>query len=326
MTSSRLLVLSTFLLLVPRVAFAQRSATDIESARRAYNEGLELRDKGDLLGALDKFKAAHALGNTPITGTELCKTHAAVNQPVEAREVCLGVGRLPVQSGESANATNARSDASRIAEEMKAKISVVRLRLTGVPQGREPTVTVDGFAVPAAALGEPRALDPGQHVVTAKVGRGQETKALFETREGEKRDVDIAVTPPPVDEEPPMTKPGEGPAPVPAKKGSNLATGMFITAGIAGGVGIIGGIAALSGKGDLDEKCTDKICGKDDHDTLSRARTWGTVSTVFFIGAGAALTVGLIALATGSSSKAAAAPKRIVPVIGLGSAGIHGTF
>ena len=98
MTSSErifgLAVLALSLTAVPRSALAQRSAADIESARQLYSQGVDLRDKGDLKGALEKFKAAHALGNTPITGIELCRTHAALAQPVEAREACLGVGRI----------------------------------------------------------------------------------------------------------------------------------------------------------------------------------------------------------------------------------------
>ena len=98
-------------------AYAQRSATDLESARQLYNQGVQLRDMGDLKGALEKLKAAHALGNTPITGLELCKTHAALVQPVEAREVCLGVARIPPLAGETPRSQDARSEAGRIAEE-----------------------------------------------------------------------------------------------------------------------------------------------------------------------------------------------------------------
>src|SRR5689334_14406679 len=82
-------------------ARAQRTAADIESARQLYNQGIELRDKGDMKGALEKFRAAHALGNTPLTGIELCKTHAALKQPVEAREICLGVARIPPTAQET---------------------------------------------------------------------------------------------------------------------------------------------------------------------------------------------------------------------------------
>src|SRR5262245_49543355 len=74
MTSSkrRLALLSfTVALGLPSSAAAQRTAQDIESARQLYNQGIALRDQGDLKGALEKFRAAHALGNTPVTGIEL---------------------------------------------------------------------------------------------------------------------------------------------------------------------------------------------------------------------------------------------------------------
>ena len=148
-------------LAVPGVAHAQRSAQDIESARQLYHQGLELRERGDLKGALEKLRAAHALGNTPITGIELCKTHAALRQPVEAREVCLGVARIPVLAQETARSQEARTEAGKIAEGERAKIGTLRIKITGVPAGWDPTVTVDGAVVPPAALHEPRAVNPG---------------------------------------------------------------------------------------------------------------------------------------------------------------------
>src|SRR5688572_18180165 len=205
MTSSRRLALSFVSLalgftVAPGSALGQRTAADIESARQLYNQGIELRDKGDMKGALEKFRAAHALGNTPLTGIELCRTHAALNQPVEAREVCLGVARIPPLAQETPRSQEARNEAGRIAEEQRPRIAALRLKITGVPAGREPTVTVDGVAVPAAALGEPRAVNPGTHVVTARVGTGAETRATLDAREGETKDLELAVQPPPADE------------------------------------------------------------------------------------------------------------------------------
>ena len=136
-SSRRILVLCTFLLTAaPAAAHAQRTAADLESARQLYNQGIELRDKGDTKGALEKFRAAHALGNTPLTGIELCKTHAVLKQPVEAREVCLGVARIPPLAQETARSQEARSEAARIAEEQRPKIGALRLDIKAVPQGR----------------------------------------------------------------------------------------------------------------------------------------------------------------------------------------------
>lgn len=322
-----------FALTLASSAHAQRSAADIESARQAYNDGIALRDKGDLKGALEKFRAAHALGNTPITGLELCKSYAALAQPVEARETCLGVARIPVQPAETPRSQEARVEAARVADEVKAKIAQIRLVLTNVPPGREPTVTVDGFAVPAVALGQPRSINPGPHTVVAKVGKGGETRATFEAREGVLQELELAVQAPPPDETPAGAGPGPGGAPghtePPAKKGSGLATFGFIVAGVGAGLGLVTGGVALAKKSDLDDTCPNQKCGRDFHDELDSARGWGTASTVFFVIGGAGLGLALIGSLSGGSAKtsgtSAPAPK-VTPVLGLGGAGVHGTF
>lgn len=344
MTSSRRrrLSLPTLVLVlglgVPGAAHAQRTAQDIASARQLYNDGIELRDKGDMKGALEKFKAAHALGNTPLTGIELCRAHAAVGQPVEAREVCLGVGRIAPLAEESQRSKDARSDAARLAEAEKSKIGAIRIKISGVPAGWEPTVVVDGATVPAAALNEPRAVNPGVHSVSAKVGNGPETRATLETREGEMKDLELGVQPPPEGDKPePVTPPGTpAPPPPPAKK-NTFATVSFAIAGVSAVVGTITGLAAMSSESDLDKECRNKVCGRDQWDALSSARTLGNVSTVFFVVAGVAGITGLVSTIASGSSKSGGLPPRtaktapaskieVTPVIGLGGAGLNGTF
>jgi hypothetical protein len=309
-------------------ARAQRTAADLESARQLYNQGIALRDAGDMRGALEKFRAAHALGNTPVTGIELCRAHASLAQPVEAREVCLGVARIPPNAQETQKSQDARAEATRIAEDMKARIGTIRLKIYGVPQGRDPTVTVDGVLVPAPALGEPRAVNPGGHLVTARVGNGAETRASLETREGEHRDLELTVYPgqDTGPAQPPMPlRPGEGP-PREDKKGggSGVAVAMFVVAGVSGIIGVAGGLAAMDAKNELDEKCPLKRCGREDHDTLDSGIMWGNVATGAFIVGGLALTIGLVSLA--SSSRSSGKPKTVTPSIGIGGAGFHGSF
>lgn len=337
----------TFVLAAP--ASAQRSAADIETARQLYNEGIELRDKGDTKGALEKLKAAHALGNTPITGLELCKMHATVGQPVEAREVCLGVGRLPPLAGETSRSQDARNEAAKVAEDMRPKIAVVRLHITGVPQGREPIVTVDGAPVPLAALGEARAVNPGKHDVGARVGSGPETRSQFDLSPGESKDVTLPVTA--IHEPSPAPTPGPGEAYPPGRgerpprkaRSNALATVGFVTGGIGVGIGAIAGIVALSNKSDLERSCTNKQCGVADHSALDSAKRWGNVSTTFFVIGAAGLVVGLVAtLAAPKSVGQAPAPKAlalgasapkksslivtVTPDLGPGGVGIHGAF
>jgi hypothetical protein len=341
------LLAGTFAFAFTTPAFAQRSAADIETARQLYNQGIELRDKGDTKGALEKLKAAHALGNTPITGLELCKMHATVGQPVEAREVCLGVGRLPPLAGETSRSQDARNEAAKVAEDMRPKISIVRLHITGVPQGREPIVMVDGAPVPLAALGEARAVNPGKHDVSARVGSGPETRSQIDLSPGESKDVTLPVTaihepvaapaPGPGEAYPP----GHGERPPPKERTNTLATVSFVAGGIGVGVGAITGIVALSNKSDLDKSCTNKQCGVADHSALDSAKRWGNVSTTFFVIGGVGLVVGLVAtLAAPKSVGQAPAPKAlalgsstpkksalsVTPELGPGGVGIHGAF
>ena len=109
------------------VAHAQREPTpaDLETARDLYKQGRDLEKKGDLKGALEKLRAAHAVGRTPLTAIELARVEVQLGMVVEAREVCLGVARMPVASDESARSATARKDAAKLAEDLKAKVATV---------------------------------------------------------------------------------------------------------------------------------------------------------------------------------------------------------
>jgi hypothetical protein len=314
-------------LAVASEARAQRTATDIESARQLYNQGMQLRDMGDQRGALEKLKAAHALGNTPITGVELCKTHAALGQPVEAREVCLGVGRIPPLAGETSRSQDARNEAVRVAEEQKTRMASVRLHITGVPAGREATVLVDGAVVPTAALGESRAVNPGRHEVAARVGKGAEARSAFELGPGESKEVTLPVQAPPAEQEAIPVIPDRAAPPPPPP--NSLATAGFIVAGLGVGVGLVTGLVAMNAESDLEKSCSDKVCGTDQHDALDSARRWGNIATASFIIGGGGLVVGLYAVLSPPKSSArtrASARATVVPVFGPGAVGVHGSF
>lgn len=317
-------------LLASAPALAQRSAQDIASARQLYGEGIELREKGDLKGALEKFKAAHALGNTPLTGLELCKTHQKLNQPVEAREACLSVGRIGPIPEESQRSKDARVEAVKIAEAEKPKASSIKVKVTGVPAGFTPTVAIDGVAIPAAALNEPRPVDPGPHTVTAKVGTGQETKSTLETKEGEAKELELAVQPP-APEDKPGPGPGPGPdpgtKPPPPKSSSNASKIAFAVGGIGATLGLLGGLIAMTKEGELEKNCTNKICGLDSHDTLDTANRWGTISTVSFIVAGIGLGAGVVLYLTqGASASKSGSPTTKPSTFGFTLRGLGGTF
>jgi hypothetical protein len=169
------------------------SAGDIAQARVLLNQGLDLRNRGDAVGALEKLKAANTLARTPIIALELGRTYEALGQLVEARETLLGVGRIPVRAEETQRSKAARASSDLLAEQLRPRIPSLTVKVTGAPQSAV-SVTIDGVVVPAEAL-DARPLDPGHHVVSAKPeGGGSSADASLDLKEGETRQVDLKVT------------------------------------------------------------------------------------------------------------------------------------
>lgn len=298
MTSTRgVLSLSALLIAAvvcsPSVAGAQpRDAQSIETARDLYNQGRKLRDAGELKTALEKFKAAHALAHTPITGLDLAKTHAALNQPVDAREVCLDIARTPVAREETQRSAEARREAAKIAEQVLSQIASIALRVEGLEAGQIPHVTFDQTVIPFLALSELRKVNPGLHTITASVEGGPEAEESVDVKPGETKSAVVTVVQPqrklpsplpPIESRTTLTPLPLAPPMNEERTRKSALVPIGIATTIAGGiVGGITGVAALSKKSDLNSTCPNKQCPPAQHDALNSAKTFGIVSTIGF--------------------------------------------
>ena len=319
--------------LLPARAVAQPptpTAQELETARSLYKEGKELRARGDLRGALEKLTAAHALGNTPVTGIELARTYVLVGQIVEAREVCLYIARTSVAGDETEKSAEARAQAAVLAEELRPRIPTLRVKVEGVAAGETAHLFIDGIRVPDAALAEPQKVDPGKHTVAIRVGEGPAARAargegtVTESQAGE---ITVVVPPRPLVAAPP---PAPGPAHARAASSGPLLVKLGFGTAIAGSaVGLIAGLTALNKKGQLSGECNAaKQCdaasgGSSD---LATANTWATVSTTAFVVGGAGVVVGVIGLFVGKAGSDRRDEAGISPWIGVGSAGLDGRF
>lgn len=306
------------------------SSADMESARALIKQARALRDAGDLPGAAEKFKAAHALGRTPVTGIELAKAYAAIKKYVEARDVALQVTVIPVTSDETSRSTDARAEAAKLAADLKPKLAALRVEIELTPKGRSgaPTVTIDGQAVPAEALSEARTVNPGTHDVVARVGDGPEARASATVEEGASGSVKLRVTvPEPKVVAGAVVPPPPAPSPSSGRMSPLVPIGLALAAGGAA-VGTIAGISALSQKSALDESCTNGKagCAPGFQDKLDGARTAGTVATIGFIAGGAGLALAVVGLFVGGKAEPRANAARVTPYLGPASAGLHGTF
>jgi hypothetical protein len=321
-----------------------QSASDLASARALYKEARELRDKGDAKGALEKFKAANALAGTPITALELGRTYAALGQPVEALETWLSVARMKVDPKESDNAKSARAEAASLAQQIAPKIPSLVVKVDGVPSGATPTVTVDGASVPVEALGLPRKVDPGEHVIVGRLADGPEEKRTVTVKESESQTVTLsfagapAVVAPPVVAPPVVPpkasgEPKKEPPPLPPSpqtevhKKTNPIVYIGFGVGAAGlVVGTVGGLVTFSQKGDLDPLCTGLVCDPSARKIVTNARTWATVSTIGFVVGGVGIAAGVVGLLMPSKEIVEVGPVKARLHLDPSSVGLTGTF
>jgi hypothetical protein len=296
----------------------------------------------------------------------LARAHANLNKLVKARELYLKVIREPLGQNAPKAFQNAQDDAQKELNELEPRLPYVTVQVEGAG-AQTVSVTQDGIAIPAALIGVPRPVDPGEHefqaLTESLASRAQKITVAEKTRQtvALKLEPRSAVAAPPVTAPPtgatPET-PGAGTAQpgtttpgVPAEQqpvadsGGGPNQGLRIGSYAAFGVGVVGLVVgtvfllkAGSKADEADELCAknpapggrcnanvqSQVKGLEDDEKSAR-----TLSTVGFIAGGVGVAAGVtlfILSSGGSSEKAAARGPRVQPWVGIGSAGLRGTF
>lgn len=308
--------------MVPAVALAAPSATDMAQARELLNEGLDLRDKGDASGALEKLRGAHALANTPITGLELGRTYMDLGKLVEARETFLSVARIAPRPDETSHSKTARAESQKLADQLRGRIPSLTVKVTGVPV-ETVSVAIDGAMVPTDALVAPRLLNPGAHTVSARSTTGGTAETQVTLKEGETREVELKITFSPASEAahpqltgavaPPAALPESAPSEPRAR--SHALDGALIGGGAA--IAIAGGVlmAVEIGKGN------DAI-DRQDHSAWQSSKTAWTAGLVGTVVGGAVAASGIVLLASTVSAKPATTTGSASFWVGAGTNGV----
>jgi len=313
MTASSSLLRGTLLLgllLGSTVAHAQPSAAQKETARGLMAEARELRERGDLDGALARFNAADALMGVPTTGFEVASTQAQLGKLVEARETLQRVLAIAVSPDDPEPFNEARSKSRALDQQLQARIPSLRFVIRGVKEGESIELRVDAEAVPRAMLNLPLRVNPGHHTVIARV-RGREIRRDVDVAEGQSIPValelendeakpSVAATPAAAPA-PSDAAPAQAPSPAKPSASRGLPTLAYVGGGVALAglvVGSVTGISAISHKNDAKKACVDGNCPPSTWSDLDSAHSMATVSTVgFVVGAiGAVVGVGAILL------------------------------
>jgi len=314
---------------VARTAEAQQAPDDVARARELFVRASELRDRGDLRGALEEFEAAHALAVNPITTFELARTYAQLGMLVEARDAYASIARLAPQPTETERSAEARRDGPTAAEELRRRIPTLSIKIA-VPSDAL-SVTLDDRPVPAAALDAPRAVDPGTHHLVATAAGGARAEQTITVSEGESRQVRLAVTGaavpgPAVELEPRAWAPA---LQAPDAGGNHL--GPFAYAGFGVGaagfvVGTVLAGATLSKASAISVDCGTTACVQGAKDATHSTRDLGTAAVVSYTVAAAGVGVGVADILLYRSGRSSESEHALRAWIGVGAAGLRGSF
>ena len=288
--SALALLLATSLALSAPLAFAEPTPADKETAREYMTQGRAARAKGDHEAALAAFKAAHAIMNVPTTGLELGMTQMDLGLLLEARETFLAAAKHPEAPNEPPKFALSRVEAKKIADGLSVRIPSVQVTFTGVANVHGLTLTIDDRDVPVVGLSVMRKVNPGKHLVVARVD-ARERRETIELKEGETRELTLDLT---AVEAPKVVAP---PKKVEVKPTTSPL--VYVGFGVAGAGLIAGGITgliAMSRASSVREQCVDGKCPPSTHDDYDSGKTVGNISTALFVVAGVGAVIGVIGL------------------------------
>jgi hypothetical protein len=323
----------------PSTAHAEEpSSADRATARTLAQEGyIALRDK-DYATAADRFSRAVALVHAPTLLRDLARAQVGLGKLVDAHENYSTIIREGVAADAPAPWQRALADAKAEIEAIPPRLPWITITVAGPT---EPVVTIDGTPIPTASLGVKRPADPGKHEIRATAEGFYTAKKTVVLREGES--VNIAFE---LEDAPPDAKPKpeedervvvttEVPDP-PWRKPAII--GAFALGGAGLALGGVTGALAISKRNTLSKECVSGVCGKKQADDLNSYHTFGRISTVGFIVGGVGAAAGVVLLLvkpqsfesepapSGSAALKSSAGVSWSPFVGLGGAGVEGTF
>lgn len=314
---------------------AQPSEQDIAQARQLGQQAQAAYDAGNFAESEKLWAAARNLYPVaPTLSLGLARTQAKLGKVVAAQE---NYNKIIREWGSNPSPPPAFAAALEAAKTevgaVSAKIANVVISVEGPSS---PNVTVDGQPVPAAALGLKRPVDPGTHTVRAEAAGFKPAETTFQVAEGGSAEAKLkldkapeAVAAVPGETQPTPPQAGEEPPPsVGAESGKSSNKTLAIVALGVGGAGlVVGGVTgllALGKHGDLEGQCPNGVCPPDRQGDVDSYQTMGTLSTIGFIVGAVGVGAGVVLWVT--APKETAAAKKVSPYVGLGTAGVTGTF
>jgi hypothetical protein len=321
-------------MLCAAAARADEAAADTATARALGVEGVSLAEAGKCGEAIEKLERAEKLHHAPTTATRLAECE------IETGKLLLGTERLQrvVRERLPANAhpafAQAQTRAQALLDKTLPKLATVRVGFVGSnrPVPSTVAITVDGEKTSADAIVDTdRKIDPGSHMVEVKAeGFLPAKESNVVLREGEaksirfelKRDPSWRPPPHPTPSERAARDEGTGGATTASRRGFSKAPAVvaFGLSAVGLGLGIYSAMVVDDKSSRLQNECdANRVCPPELQRDISDAKTWATVSTASFIGAGvfAATGITLFVLSTPSNNGGGGTNRATTPAPGV---------
>jgi hypothetical protein len=192
------LLVAASLMLSAGASLAQPSDENKAAARALATQGAEALKNGRFAEALDLVSRAEAIVHAPTHLLMIARAQTGSGKLVAAQETYLKLTREELSATAPAAFKNAQATGREELVAIEPRIASLRVVVEGAAQ-KKATVKLDEVIVPAALLGVFRPIDPGHHVVAVYPVGGSPVKTPLDLRDGEKREIKLAVPegPPP---------------------------------------------------------------------------------------------------------------------------------
>lgn len=296
------------------------------AARELARDAVAAYDAGDYKKALDLLQRAHDLVPAPTLTLHQARCLSKLGRLVEAMERYETTRRAELDPKAPQAFRDAVKDAGRELEELRGRVPKAKIVVKG--PGHDSSflqVMLDGNQVPPALVGVPRTIDPGTHRVEARVpavSRGVTTLTIAE-REVTEVQVQLTLLGATEQEEESFD---EG-APQRDTRSSPLETWGWVAIGVGTAGVVVGATGALVAQGkrdDLEQQCDGSRCPPEAQGNLDSFRRARTISWVGYGIGAAGLVTGTVLLLLPKKRESSAAT--VKPWVGLGSAGVGGSF
>jgi hypothetical protein len=327
------------------------------AARSLATQGNAAFEAGRYRDAVELFGKAESLMHAPPHLLFMARSHKKLGEFVRAREAYLKITKETLPASAPKAFRDAQAAAEQEVREVEPKIANLTVKIEGGAGAANLTVKVDGAVIPSVLVGVAQPIDPGTHQVEASATGFTAAPQTISIKDGATSSVALKLEPDPNAAPPPLTPlavpaaaaaapanpapPPPAPPPAaseaPSSSNSSLRIGSYVAfgVGVAGlAAGSIFAVQSASKRKDADEAYA--ACGGDTgcrtsnplsqtvDDLDGSARTAQTLSIVSFAlgGVGVATGVTLFILSSNGKSERAS----FQPWLGVGSAGVRGTF